>query len=316
LEKQTYDDQLIVKYLLGRLSDDEVERLDSLSFVDDEFSHRLQAVEDDLIDSYVNDELSDQDLERFHSHYLLTPRRREKVHFAKALHHTMNHSGKAARIEFVRKQSPLRSFRSLYTVLDPAVRWGMAAAAVLLLFSGFLLVGNNFRLRTRLQETQAELKTIYPQLEQQRSDNSEIENQLKNVRDQLSQLERQRAELQKPSQPRDLTIAHFELSPQLRSLDQITTISIPPGTDFVSFHLELEPGEDHIYRAELKPQSSNQVIWRSGKLSSSLGGKGRAADIRIPANLLVPRWYILELSTVSGSAAGVEAGYTFKVEKR
>jgi predicted nuclease with TOPRIM domain len=171
-------------------------------------------------------------------------------------------------------------------------------------------------LRTRLQETQAELETIHPQLEQQRSANSDIENELKNIKDQLTQLERQKVESQKPSQPRDLVIAHFELSPQLRSLDQINTISIPPGTDFVSFQLELEPGENNFYRAELKPQSSNQVIWRSGKLQTRSGGKGRSAEIRIPANLLLPRWYILELSAVSGRAAGVEAGYTFKVEKK
>ncbi|MBO0799877.1 MAG: hypothetical protein J2P31_13745, partial [Blastocatellia bacterium] len=58
MEKQAYDDQLIAKYLLGLLSEEEAERLDSFIFEDDEFAYRLQAVEDDLIDSYVKGELT------------------------------------------------------------------------------------------------------------------------------------------------------------------------------------------------------------------------------------------------------------------
>jgi hypothetical protein len=332
LEKQTYDDQLITNYILGRLSEEEVERLDALSFAEDEFAYRLQVVEDDLVDAYVNGELAGQNLESFNSHYLLTPRRLDKVKFAAAFQLIRNRSVAAdgvhgvrepatVRPERVNRASSGRSLRALYAVLDPPIRWGLGLAAMLMLTFGAWLVVDNFRLRNRLGQASTARPALSPsepelraQLERERSANSEIEKELERTRDQLNRLEQQRAESQKPALPRDLAIAHFDLSPQTRAIDRVTTISIPPGTDYLSFRLELEPGEVHSYRAELKPQSGNQVIWRSGKLNARSSGKSRVIDISIPANLLMPRWYILELS--DSASAEVEAGYPFRVEKR
>jgi hypothetical protein len=335
LEKQTYDDQLITQYLLGRLSEEEVERLDALSFDDDEFAYRLQIVEDDLVDAYVNGELAGENLESFNSHYLLTPRRLDKVKFATAFQFIMNRSVPAddrgsvrepatMRPERVNRASSRRPWQALFTILHPPIRWGSGIAAMLILLLGAWLVVDNFRLRSRLGQANTERpplsqneQELRAQLERERSANWEIGKELERTRDQLKSLEQQRAESQKRALPRDLAIAHFNLSPQTRSIDRATTISIPPGTDYVSFQLELEPGEAHSYRAELKTQSGNQVVWRTGKLNARSSGKSRAIDISLPANLLMPRWYILELSTISGSsAAEVEAGYPFRVEKR
>ena len=47
------DDELVVRYLLGALPDDDTECLDELSITDDEFVLRLRTVERDLIDAYV-----------------------------------------------------------------------------------------------------------------------------------------------------------------------------------------------------------------------------------------------------------------------
>jgi hypothetical protein len=212
-----------------------------------------------------------------------------------------------------------RSWREFITAINPPIRWGLAAAAALLLLTGGWLVADNFRLRGRLGLAQDERAALQPneqellaELERQRSARAEIENELKNLREQISKFEQ--GESQKPAAPKDLAIVHFELSPQTRSIDQITTISIPPGTDYVSFQLELEPGENHRYRAELKSQSDTGVIWRSGKLNSRLSGKSRVTNIRIPASLLKPSWYILELAPYGKAATEAEAGYPFRVD--
>src|SRR5215813_1334449 len=83
MEKQIYNEELIVQYLLGSLPQEETERFDELCFVDDEFAERLSVVENDLVDTYVRGELSGRNLERFDSHYLASPRRREKVRVAR-----------------------------------------------------------------------------------------------------------------------------------------------------------------------------------------------------------------------------------------
>jgi hypothetical protein len=331
LEKQTYDDQLITNYILGRLSEEEVERLDALSFDEDEFAYQLQAVEDDLVDAYVNGELTVQNLESFNSHYLLTPMRLDKVKFATAFQIIMNRpvtadgihgvrEPAAVRPERVNRASLRRSLQALFTVLDPPFRWGLGITAMLIMLSGAWLVVDNFRLRSQLGHMHTERSALDPseqelrsRFERERSANSAIEKELQQTRDQLNKLVQQRAMPRKPALPRDLAIAHFDLPPQTRAINRATTISIPPGTDYISFQLELEPGEVHSYRAELKTQSGNQVIWRIAKLNARSKGKSRVVNISIPADILMPRWYILELS---GSAtAEVEAGYPFRVEK-
>ena len=79
------DDQLLIRYLLGSLEEDKAERLDELSVADDDFAWRLKAVENDMVDSYVRGDLSGETLARFESFYVSTPRRRERVEFARAL---------------------------------------------------------------------------------------------------------------------------------------------------------------------------------------------------------------------------------------
>ena len=72
----------LVQYLLGLLPPEDAERLDEASIVDDDIAARLRRVEDDLVDSYVRGQLSGETLAQFESHYLASPRRRERVAFA------------------------------------------------------------------------------------------------------------------------------------------------------------------------------------------------------------------------------------------
>src|SRR5258706_15031426 len=82
---RAYDDDRLVRYLIGALEDEETQRYDELSVVDSQFAVRLQSVEDDLLDSYARGALSGDTLDRFRSAYLSTPARRDKVRFAGAL---------------------------------------------------------------------------------------------------------------------------------------------------------------------------------------------------------------------------------------
>ncbi len=312
-----------------------MESLDALSFNETDFAYRLQTIEDDLVDAYVKGELTGKNLDSFNSHYLSTPMRIDKVKFATAFQLTINRSDTGEAKQGVRGQatvrskignrtSSLRSIQALYAFLNPPVLWGGGLAAMLVLILGTWVVVDNFRLRNRLEYLQAEIpalntneQELRARLEHQTSANTDISEELDRTRSQIKRLEQQRVSLPKPVLSRDPAIAHFDLYPQMRGINRATTISIPPGTDFVSFQLELEPGEVHSYRAELKTQSGNQVIWRSGKLNSRSRGNSRVTNLSIPARMLMTRWYILELSSISSRAATeVEAGYPFKVEKK
>ncbi|MBO0800845.1 MAG: hypothetical protein J2P31_18665, partial [Blastocatellia bacterium] len=199
MEKQTYDDQLIAKYLLGLLSEDEAERLDSFIFEDDEFAYRLQAVEDDLIDSYVKGELTGRQLENFQANYLVTPARRDKVIFAGALQRMMNQSPDNRRREAHNPSSLRQILQPIFAGFALPLRWGLGAAALLLLLSGLWLVRDNYRLRFQLEQAHEERATIQSseqelraQIDQQRAANSEIEKDRQNINEQLKRLERER----------------------------------------------------------------------------------------------------------------------------
>src|ERR1700722_18106227 len=84
-DKQSFDDQVLLRYLLGSLPEEEAERLDELSVVDDAIAWRLSAVENDLVDAYVGGQLSGGDLAEFKKCYLSSPRRLQKLEFAEAL---------------------------------------------------------------------------------------------------------------------------------------------------------------------------------------------------------------------------------------
>jgi hypothetical protein len=121
-EKQSYDDELVIAYLLGTVSPNEADRLVELSIADDEFAARLSAVENDLVDAYVRGELSGGRLEQFRTVYLASPRRREKVAAAEVL---------AERIG-----APVIAARA--AIAFP--KWAFAAAACLLAGVGSVLL--------------------------------------------------------------------------------------------------------------------------------------------------------------------------------
>jgi len=85
------DDELVVRYLLGALTEAETECLDELSITDDVFALRLGTLEQDLVDAYVKGELSGEALAAFRSRYLASPAQRKRVRFARALVRAFRH---------------------------------------------------------------------------------------------------------------------------------------------------------------------------------------------------------------------------------
>lgn len=79
------NEPLLVKYLLGELSDEEERQLEEQYFADDDLHEELQSVEIDLIDRYVSNELSGYELEKFKKQFLFAPDRIQDVMFAKSL---------------------------------------------------------------------------------------------------------------------------------------------------------------------------------------------------------------------------------------
>ncbi|HKE32396.1 MAG TPA: hypothetical protein VKD65_11780 [Candidatus Angelobacter sp.] len=311
-DKSAYDDQLLIRYLLGELPAEETERLDELSIADEEVAARLSGVENDLVDAYVRAEVKGEDLRRFESFYLSSANRREKVQFARALltrergtataPAMVIRTGVAPPQEPDKKSSPRRGLQWPW----PALQLGFAsAAAVLLIMAGYLLV-DNMRLHEQMRESrnrQSEFdrreRDLRSELDQQRSAYAQAQEELQHFRDSQSNLE--------------LTTAPLLLLPPSRSVSAVPAISLRPGTDLVVLLLTLESDDFPAYRVVLKDPATRQIRWRSATVTATSAGEKKVVSVSFRAGLLKPQNYIAELTGISAQGSSeLIAGYPFR----
>src|SRR5215475_11432202 len=79
------DETLLVKYLLGDVSQEEQIRVEDRAFADPDYLLALEATEVDLIDAYVRGELTPEERRGFERRFLVSPQRLKKVAFARDL---------------------------------------------------------------------------------------------------------------------------------------------------------------------------------------------------------------------------------------
>ncbi len=264
-EKPTYDDRVLTQYLLGALPEADTERLDELSISDDEIAARLRTAENDLVDAHACGELEGDALERFRTHYLSSPRRREKARFAEAFRAFAGQTGIPARPQPARAWPP----------------WLAAAACLAIAASGYLAF-ENYRLGRDLSRSAADRMEL---LRRER------------------ELEAQAG--QGPKTPATASIFSFVLLPATRGAGGLTPVILSPEAEFADFELRLEADDFPQYHVDIKDPGTGRVLWKSDPLRSvgRLGAK--AVLVRAPANVFHPGHYILELSGVpSGILAG------------
>jgi hypothetical protein len=336
VNKEKYNDHMIIQYLLGSLPEKETERIEELCFVDDEFAVRLSAVENDLVDAYVRGKLSGEKLERFDSHYLASPKRRKKVQTAKVFHAYAENAVATGQVLLAPglPQTDAKSVRlspRLTHLVFTFPRLALTTAAVLVLAGLCWLTFELSRLRSQIGEAESARisleqreKELQGLLEQQRIASSAIEKELERVREEKDRverqmaLERQIAGSKSPSSPTNLNILPFLLTAPARTAGQVAAITIPSGTDFVVLQAELEPDDYPSYNAELLNQpGKTSAGWKREKLKSKALGDSRVIDIVIPAKLLKSREYLLAVTGISDrSGAEGERGYPFTIVKQ
>jgi DNA repair exonuclease SbcCD ATPase subunit len=326
VKNQEYDDEILTRFLLGSLPEEITDRLEELSIADDEMAARLQMIENDLVDAYVGGEMPASTLARFESHYLKSPKRHEKVSFARALRvYESKASGllvtDAEQIPASRRSTSDSSERAswlrLFAGPRAALQWGFAAAAVLVLSVGGYLTIENLRLRQQMSQTQTERadlerreRELQQQLAERRLSGAETEKELALVRGRLAELEQQLAS--NANRQAEIKFVALTLSPQTRGINQIKPLVLPPGTNYVAITLELDANDFTAYRASLKNPASGQTEWTSGKLA--VRGNSQSIRLRLPASLLKPQNYALELSGISENGdAEIVGSYPFRV---
>lgn len=283
-------DQRLVDYVLGSLPEAEAERLDEASIVDDGMAARLRAIEDDLVDAYVRGRLSGVTLQRFERHYLASAHRRKKVEFARRFTNAVDRASTSSPVTPV----PLLSSRSV---------WKLTAIAASLLVASVGLVMQTARVRSGMAVVQQERQA----LDRRAQDLHEETSDLRAAREIAAHA---------PERPRPTPEAPaiaLLLFPQTREAGPVPAVVLPARATRITLELQLESAEPAAYQIGLRDPAVNQIVWRSAWTASA----GRSLTVSVPASLLKPQHYSLDLSARQASGdVELVGSYAFEIASR
>lgn len=295
--REPVSDDVLVRYLLGDLPEDQAERLDEQSVTDDEFAARLSVVEDDLVDLYASGRLTGDRRRRFESFYMSSPRRREKAAFATRLLETLERENNPQKPDAA-AQHDRRNI--------PWFPWAVAAAVALCVAAGWLFVQDS-RLRSELTDAQGRLVAADRQA-------SALSTQLAEERRVNAAAREPRAET--PA-AQVLTAVALVLLPQTRGVGPLPIVAVGPGSRTVPIDLAIEGADPGPFEAALKDPATNQIVWRSGQLPAVPSRPPAVAPIAVPAALLKSQHYAIDLfARRAGQDSAFVGSYAFEVVRR
>jgi hypothetical protein len=305
-DKAAIDDRMLVQYLLGRLPEEDAERLDELSVADDAIALRIDEVENALVDAHVRGELAPEDEAPFRCFYLASPMRRAKVEFAQALATAPSRStaDEFARLSTAGESRSGAKKAGWFAAPSFAFQWGLALAAMAIAVVAGYLFFQNRELSTRI----AGLST----------QESGLESREKDLAAQLDapSAVQETPPVSKPAPGAEKSpievLASVLLMPQTRGSGQPVAILADKRVAAIPLELALETSGFARYRATLKDPGTNQILWTSGNLAVKRGPNLITALVNVPSKMLRQQNYVIEVTGIPASGTPDLIGaYTF-----
>lgn len=321
----------LVGYLLGRLTEEEQERVENFYFGDAENLELLAAVEDELIDSYVRGELGPLERERFEDFFLRSPERRERVENARALDAFVKKTSGDVSVKQSSGASATRSAPLTHPRFKRAAFWLPLAACLLLTAGGAFLVYKMLGARRQDEAAQsrpADANRVVQPTPQQQPTSRQPD--AADVRETTSQSEPDpqdkanaptpapTATATRPTPPRHGSVVASVLltAGASRGGGQSPTLNIGQGADRVKLLAEVSNQGYQGYEAVLRTAEGAEV-WRGGVKP---GGRKQETAVIIltpPARVFRSGDYTLSVTGLRTDGGTDAAGeYQFRVSRR
>ena len=308
-----FSDELIARYLLGELPENEQITIEDEAFSDPEIRAAIEAVEQDLIDEYVRGDLPASQRQRFQSHFLASAERKKKLYFAHALNGVIGEKPKAAQAA-VTVVSTRPGFWSFLT--QPVLTYGFAAAAVVLLLFGSWLWLQRSHLQSEVEQlraTRANQNSTQQQLEGDLAQERERNEQLQAELNQAATVNRNsnvNPDQVGPSKT-PVSVALALLPGLSRSSNSAPQIAI--GKDVATLRLKVgvDPADDFsLYRLELR-NGEGRVVTTLNSLRARALGNSRTIVVAVPANQLHAGSYELALQGINDDGSTEPLGFYY-----
>ena len=313
MESQSQDDQLIARYLLGELSEEEQTQLEERAFADREYSLYVRAVEKDLIDEYARGELAAARRQAFERRFFASEQRRRQIEFARALTQVTVPDSATAWLSG-EPQAPTHSWWQAWLLLrrGPHLALGLAIVAIALIAIavGVWLLRESRQRRTEQAQTQSPSQGITPS-QSTATAQPTTDHSTQNV-DRPTPVKGA-----SPAPPQQPLIASLILLPGTsRSPENLPQLTIRPGTASAQLRISIDNGEPYIqFRGELHTTAGKLIAKQNLKAQSSRDG--RIIVWLIPAGQLNSGEYELSLSGKGEQGKAEVVGYYyFKVLKK
>ena len=323
------NEELITRYLLGELPEEQQIEIEDRAFNDKEFLASITAVENDLIDEYVREELPKTARRRFETLFLASEGRRKRVEFARALVQVADEA-RVPKREIVTAVAWREAQAAFIRGLNPVGRIALAAATLVVLLGGAWLIVQTLTLRGQLtqlqaqqQSQQSDRQTLQRQVEMERRRSEELAAQLNQEKQQRAQSDESLRQLsetlnqQTTQAPRSI-IASLTLLPGLgRGANTQPKLILPANATVAQLQIGIEPEETYkSYAVDLRTVAG-RPIWTRDSLPARSTGGGRSIRLTVPASALTPGTYELRLKGKTETNVVEDVGfYYFEVLKR
>lgn len=310
MEKGSHNEELIVRYLLGDLSDDEQQRLEDRAFSERRYIQEIVAVEDDLIDDYIRGSLSERERRQFEDRFLASHERRQKVAFASALAKIASLSTAAATahppVTARRPSSWWDSFIGIIRDANPTVKLSMAAASLAIvigipwsLAQRAKLHGEIERLQAEHHAEQARQANLERQISDEQARSAELTERLQREREQREMDEERTRPHKGRSQPAPPQIASLILWPGIsRSENKSQQLVIPRAARLTHLQIVFEREDEYQgFRVEIRTAQGREV-WVRDNLRPRQSQAGRVVDLIVPQSAFRTGRYELILKGV------------------
>jgi len=320
MSEKADDEKLLVRYLLGDLSEDQRLQVEVMYLSDDQHYECLQALENELFYDYAQRKLSPDQRERFEERFLTSDVNRKRAMLASALSQKMV---EAASVEIVEPglAERVRRFKSYFSPQNTGKRVSLATLAIMLLVTIWLVIGI-IRLQNELNRLRAERMVqedrLQQQAQQERARADELNLRLKREQDQNGRLEQMFGEMQAQLLKQKLpSVISLVLSPSFirDQAGKIKKVQIPPRARQLNIQLNLK-GDIHYksYQAILLTADGAER-WSQDLLLAQQTASGRAIILKLPSDLLAEGDYELRVKGYAADGTLEETGdyYYFSV---
>ncbi|MGA9994115.1 MAG: hypothetical protein WBP93_01820 [Pyrinomonadaceae bacterium] len=334
MTEQPDNEGLIVRYLLGELTEPEQKQIEENFLADDNYFEQILIVEDDLIDAYARGQLSPAEREQFEKSFLTNPQRRQRVAFARTLMQAVSQAPNAP-LPAAAQETHTRwqAFLASLGLQNRSLQFALMAAALALLVVGVVWLSvrrSGSPAQKREDERIAQQSNEAPQASPVPANNREQTEKTQQTAQANEQTSGQSTPLNqaptRASHPVEETvasrhaIAFLILKPTVRSTGETNTLKLKSGQEQVQIQIPLEDQNNYqSYALELRTAGGAQALSQS-HIKARQGRSGRSIVWTINARNFInrdERDYTLKINGMTANGETETVGdYFFRIIKK